>query len=269
LKASRNFRTTLIIALGLSLLGQASTSQAATKVNPKPGSIVKATIKEKLTVGMVGFTDESGCSTYYEDGSCRYNTIEYQTTWAFSVKNASPSRSASNVRAQVVFKDVQGNVLLQAIVSVAREIKPGKLSWVASSDDHTTSKITGVASASAKIVTSTWIVPTNSIYQNPVELVSASKGFSTKCQTSLPCETTPTTSGHLTTIELTGPFTWRGVGGTAVREIIYLDANNNPLGGWSTPQISYETGSQATRNTFALTAFEIGNVVKFLYAVNN
>ena len=241
---------------------------------PTPGSIVDATSKEKLIVGKVGFTDESNCSTNYFNAPVCDPTVakgKYVTTWAFSVKNASPSRSASQVRARLTFKDSQGNVLLQTVVSVANEIKPNKLAWAASYLNETNGNITGVSTIDVSIVSKSWIVPTKSFYQNPIFLNTKTNSFTDQCQLGQPCQNLNQRSddGKLLDMTLNGIFTWRGPAARANALIIFLDDLGNPLGGWSYSAQDYGAGSISVNYELSMTKGELANVVNYLFTVNS
>ena len=255
-------------------------SQAAAA---KPGTPVKATAADTLVVGKVGFTDESYCFNifYYEDtvsrDSCGTSTSPstFLTSWAFAVTNKSKTKSASQVRAQVTFFDKSGIILLQTIVTVAREIKPGKVSYAASSVTYSDAAITGVASATAKLTSPKWITPSTKIYQNPISLNSKPDSGKKYCGIYNPCATKggPFSQGAITDIATDGIFTLRGPAATLPVVIVFLDLQGNPIGGWSgirgpysDPGVwNFKTGSQLVTWGHMMTPYEVANTATYLF----
>lgn len=268
-----------VIITGLVLISTVAMSQApAIAAASKPGTAVQATAKEKLLIGKVGFTDESYCAgnggqtspQYYACGDS-YRQKKFVTTWAFSVKNLSPTRSAAQVRVQLTFLNASGTVLQQNIVSVSREIKPGKLAWAASNENATDASITGVASVQAKLVGNSWMVPTKTIYQTPINLnVTPLYKEPSQCQLTFPCSFVngnPLT-GALTKIQTDGVFTLRGPAGYFNKLVIFLNTAGEPIGGWSySDLVNYTTGSQQVGPRLYMTDYEMGNVATYLYVV--
>ena len=263
-----------LVAMSTIILGQSPAIAAASK----PGAAVQATSKEKLVIGQVGFTDESYCVGNYQtdttsDKSCNesYRHSVYLTTWAFSVKNVSPTRSAAQVRVQLTFLNSSGTILQQNIVSVAREIKPGKEAWAASSSSNSDASISGVSQVVAKLVGSSWMVPTKSIYQTPVVLnYKPNMKYYDHCQLLAPCSVKDgqAQAGAMTSGVADGVFTLRGAAGNFNTLVIFLNPEGKPIGGWSyTNRSSFATGSQNVRLSFTLTDFEIGNTATYLFVV--
>jgi hypothetical protein len=270
-------KTTIIIALvAMSTIfpGQSPAEAAASK----PGTAVQATSKEKLIVGEVGFTDESYCTGNYQTNStssyaCNesFRDSVYVTTWAVSVKNTSPTRSAAQVRVQLTFLNVSGTILQQNIVGVAREIKPGKVVWAASNSSYSDASLTGVTQVLAKIVGNSWIVPSKSIYQTPILLdFKPGQKYFDHCQLNAPCsfKNGQAQAGALTYGVANGIFTLRGPAGYFNTLVIFLNPEGRPIGGWSyVNQSSFTTGSQDVRRAFTQTDFEIGNIASYLFVV--
>ena len=255
------------------LLTMAAPAEAASKAT-KPGTPVQASSAEKLNVGKVGFTDMSYCKSdlfVYEKahnscGQGSYRKIIYLTTWAFEVKNSSPTKSASQVRAKVTFFNAAGNVLLEQIITVAREIKPGKIAYAASNFSGADSNIAGVTSATAVIMSNGWMIPSASIYQNPITLNSAvGSRDASYCPLASPCayEGGSTTAGSMITVNLDGIFTVRGPKFKANRVVVFLDAQGQPLGGWL--YSDFATGSQSVTRTYSMTEKQLGLIVTYKF----
>ena len=274
-----NSLRTRIVTVSLvasALMAITAPSEAASKAT-KPGTPVQATSAEKLTVGKVGFTDMSYCKSdlfvyekaYNSCGQGSYRKINYLTTWAFAVKNTSPTKSASQVRAKVTFLNAAGNILLEQIITVAREIKPGKIAYGASNITGADSNITGVTSASAVIMSTGWMIPSANIYQNPITLNSGlGSRDASYCPLASPCafEGGSPTAGSMITVNLDGPFTVRGPGFKANRVVVFLDAQGDPLGGWLyTDFADFVTGSHPVTRTFALTDKQLATIVTYKY----
>ena len=250
----------------------------------KPGTPVKATAADTLVVGKVGFTDESYCvsRSYYSSGvvyeSCpsSSNPPKYVTTWAFAVTNKSKTKSASQVRAQVTFFDSAGTVLLQTIVTVAREIKPGKVSYAASSATQSDAGITGVATATAKLVSPTWIVPSTKIYQNPISLnITPGELKLSHCGLGEACSKIGgvDSQGAHTNISGDGVFTLRGPAATLPVVVVFLNLQGDPIGGWSGTSGPYasngvwdfKTGSQQVTYSGTMTKYQLANTATYLF----
>ena len=269
-------RTGLLAALIFLLVaGSLQPSQAASKAT-KPGAPVKATPKDILLVGPVGFMDESYCylkpHVFNESDGCDRNN--FVTTWAFSIKNLSKTLSASKVRVRITFYDSAGQELAKFIESIASEVKPGKTAYGASAWDQANASFTGVAKAKAEIVSNGWMIPTTAIYQNPIYLEqSVGEKRPYDCQLGKPCtiENQDSRDGALTNIKLNGIFTWRGTGQNSNYQIIFLDSAGNPLGGWTVyASYTFRTGSQDTpRIGLSMTDFELGNVVNYLFVIKS
>ena len=271
-------RAIAILLITAAMLAIHTPAEAATKAT-KPGTPVQASAAEKLVVGKMGFTDMSYCKSdliayetaYNSCGYGDYRDIIYLTTWAFEVKNASPTRSASQVRAKVTFLNAAGNVLLERIITVAREIKPGKTAYGASNISGADSNIAGVTSATVSIVSSSWMVPSSQIYQNPI-MLNASIGSrnASYCPLTAPCAVKggPVKGGAMTAVNLDGIFTVRGPKFKANRVLIFLDAQGNPLGGWMyTDLAEFTTGSQSVTRDFSFTDAQLATIVNYKYQV--
>jgi hypothetical protein len=265
-----------VILITCAILAIHAPANASSKAS-KPGTPVQASSAEKLTVGKVGFTDMSYCksdlfvySTAYDScGQGSYRKINYLTTWAFEVKNSSPTKSASQVRAKVTFFSAAGNILLEQIITIAREIKPGKIAYGVSNISGVDSNISGVSSANAVIMSTGWMIPTASIYQNPITLnASVGERDASYCPLAAPCSVKggPTTGGSMVTVNLDGIFTVRGPGFKANRVVVFLDAQGNPLGGWLNSDFAnFVTGSQSVIRTFALTDKQLATIVTYKF----
>lgn len=254
-------------------------SQAAAT---KPGTPVKATAADTLVVGKVGFTDESYCNpiaiggTSNNDCPSQYNPPTYVTSWAFAVTNKSKTKSASQVRAQVTFFDKSGTILLQTIVTVAREIKPGKVSYAASSATQSDAGITGVASATAKLVSPTWIVPSTKIYQTPISLNVIPGDLALyQCGLGEPCTKRGgiSTQGAMTKISGDGVFTLRGPAASLPVVVVFLNLQGDPIGGWSGLRYTntsdrvwdFKTGSQQVNYSGTMTKYQLANTATYLF----
>ena len=243
----------------------------AKQVVLKPGAIVSPTTKEVLKVGAVGFQDESYCFDHYGDATCPGfgggDHSTYQTSWAFSLKNLSPTRSATNVRTQITFLDKQGKTLYQEILTVAHELKPGKTTYAAANDNGSDSKFNGVASATVKIVSKGWVVPTKNVVQNPILLESSKNVNPNACLLKLVCLFGDSTEANrVQSLHLTGSFNWLGStvtnGGSL---LIYLDASGNVMGGQSRSSLSWYAGEHSVTRDPWLTPYEVANIVNYLY----
>jgi hypothetical protein len=259
--------------------GTAPTQAAAAK----PGTPVKATAADTLVVGKVGFADESYCRNnfYYEDTVSRYSCgtssspSTFLTSWAFAVTNKSKTKSASQVRAQVTFFDKSGTILLQTIVTVAREIKPGKVSYAASSTTYSDAAITGVATATAKLISPKWIIPSTKMYQNPISLNTKPASAKKFCGIYDPCATEGGlySKGAITDIATDGIFTLRGPAATLHVVIVFLNLQGEPIGGWSgirgpysDPGVwNFKTGSQLVTWGQMMTPYEVANTATYLF----
>lgn len=273
-------RLATIALILVALFAGTTPSQAAAA---KPGTPVKATAADTLVVGKVGFSDESYCEPYnYSDGyiylSCSDSRTPptYVTTWAFSVTNKSKTKSASQVRAQVTFFDKAGTILLQTIVTVAREIKPGKVSYAASSATQSDAGITGVATATAKLVSPTWIVPSTKTYQNPISLNITPGDLDLKrCGLGEPCSIKggAVAQGTHTRITGDGVFTLRGPAATLPVVVVFLNLQGDPIGGWSGTRGPYasngvwdfKTGSQQVSYSGTMTKYQLANTATYLF----
>ncbi len=266
-----------------------TTPSQATSGATKPGTPVKATAADKLEVGKIGFSDESNCDSggQFEklaSHSCPSNDYppQYVTTWAFAVTNKSKTKSASQVRAQVTFLDKNGNTLLQTFVTVAREIKPGKVSYAASSVTYSDAGITGVVTATVKLTNPIWIVPSTKIYQNPISLnVTPGELKGWRCQIGEPCATKGniTTQGAMTEIAADGVFTLRGPAASLPVIVVFLNLQGDPIGGWSGIEFKslgnccngpsavwdFQTGSQQVTWKQLMTKFELANTATYLF----
>ena len=265
------------------MLASATPSQAASGAT-KPGTPVRANAADKLEVGKIGFSDESYCDPHGELSGLSYNTCPsdfspptYVTSWAFGVTNKSKTKSASQVRAQVTFLDKNGNTLLQTIVTVAREIKPGKVSYAASSVTLSNAGITGVANATVKLINPTWIIPSIKIYQNPIALNVIPGDLDVqRCGLGEPCSLAGGLSaqGAHTTISADGVFTLRGPATSLPVVMVLLDMQGDPIGGWSGIQSKdwgnsrlwdFKTGSQQVNFSGTMTRFELANTATYLF----
>jgi hypothetical protein len=249
----------------------------------KPGTPVKATAADTLVVGKVGFTDESYCDpgsnnngTSYSNCPESYRAPTYVTSWAFAVTNKSKTKSASQVRAQVTFFDKSGTILLQTIVTVAREIKPGKVSYAASSSTQSDAGITGVASATVNLIKPTWIVPSTKIYQNPISLnITPGALVEYRCGLGEPCSKRDGISaqGAHTKISGDGVFTLRGPAASLPVVMVFLNIQGDPIGGWSGLRFSntsdrvweFKTGSQQVSYSGTMTKYQLANTATFLF----
>ena len=272
--------TTALIVLAM-FAGTAPSQAAAAK----PGTPVKATAADKLEVGKVGFSDESYCDPYryFSGDKSAYSCIDprtepkYFTSWAFAVTNKSKTKSASQVRAQITFFNKTGSILLQTIVTVAREIKPGKVSYAASSNTLSDAGITGVTTATVKLINPTWMVPSTKTYQSPIVLNIRPGELNTQmCGISEPCsiEGGPVKQGAFTAIKADGNFTLRGPAAKLPVVIVFLNLQGEPIGGWSgigpdwyrTGDVwSFTTGSQLVSWSKYVTSFELANVATYLF----
>jgi hypothetical protein len=259
--------------------GTAPTQAAAAK----PGPPVKATPADKLEVGKVGFTDQSYCNSVPQGNGTSYYSCPttnhpptYVTSWAFAVTNKSKTKSASQVRAQVTFFDKSGTILLQTIVTVAREIKPGKVSYAASSDTLSNASMTGVVTATAKLVSPSWIVPSTKMYQTPISLnITPGSLYFGHCGLGEPCATEGglATQGTHTKIEGDGVFTLRGPAASLPVVVVYLNLQGDPIGGWSGLRWSnssnrvwdFKTGSQQVSYSGSMTNYQLANTATFLF----
>ena len=278
-----NYSKTRLAGIALivvAMIAGIAPSQAAAA---KPGTPVKATAADTLVVGKVGFSDESNCNPDpYNSGngrsrySCFETSQQFITSWAFSVTNKSKTKSASQVRAQITFFDKSGTILLQTIVTVAREIKPGKVSYAASSNTYSDAAITGVATATVKLISPKWIIPSTKIYQNPISLNIKPGALVTKhCGIYDPCATEGglSTQGAFTDIYADGIFTLRGPATTLPVVIVFLDLQGNPIGGWSGIRgpnsdagvWNFKTGSQMVTWTQYMTPYEVANTATYLF----
>jgi hypothetical protein len=275
-----------LATIALIVVAMFSGTAPAQAAAAKPGTPVKATAADKLEVGKVGFSDESNCdpspysSTYDRSKySCTstYTNPQFLTSWAFAVTNKSKTKSATQVRAQVSFLDKSGNILLQTIVTVAREIKPGKVSYAASSNTYSDAGITGVASATVKLVNPKWIIPSTKIYQSPIALNITPGELKTHiCGISQPCATEGglAIQGAFTEIKADGVFTLKGPAATLPVVIVFLNLQGEPIGGWSgVTSTSYrkgdswdfKTGSQLVSWNQTMSPYELANTATYLF----
>jgi hypothetical protein len=276
---SKTRLATIALILVAMFAGTAPSQAAAAK----PGTPVKATAADTLVVGKVGFTDESYCDTslssdgvsYYSCGTS-YPVTTFVTSWAFAVTNKSKTKSASQIRAQVTFFDKTGTILLQTIVTVAREIKPGKVSYAASSNSFSNASMTGVATATAKLVNPTWIIPTTKIYQNPISLnITPDSLDNRRCGLGEPCATKGglIAQGAHTRIQGDGVFTLRGADATLPVVVVFLNLQGDPIGGWSglrgiysgTGEWNFKTGSQQVSYSGTISRFQLANTATYLF----
>ena len=273
-----------IVLILAAMLASANPSQAASGAI-KPGTPVTANAADKLEVGKIGFSDESYCDPHGLLSGLSYNTCPsdyspptYVTSWAFGVTNKSKTKSAAQVRAQVTFLDKNGNILLQTFVTVAREIKPGKVSYAASSVKLSDAGITGVTTATVKLLNPTWIIPSTKMYQNPIALnVIPGQLDIQKCGLGEPCSIAGglTAQGAMTEIAADGVFTLRGPAMSLPVVTVLLNSQGDPIGGWSGIRQSdwgnsglwdFKTGSQQislSRGT--MTKFQLANTATYLF----
>ena len=272
-----------LATIALIVVAMFSGTAPAQAAAAKPGTPVKATAADKLEVGKVGFTDESYCFNvfYYEDtvsrNSCGTSASPstFLTSWAFAVTNKSKTKSASQVQAQVTFFDKAGSILFQKYVTVAREIKPGKVSYAASSTTYADAAITGVATATVKLVSPKWIIPSTKIYQNPISLNTKPGSGKKYCGVYDPCATEggSFSKGAITDIATDGIFTLRGPAATLHVVIVYLNMQGDPIGGWSgirgpysDPGVwNFKTGSQQVTWGQMMTPYEVANTATVLF----
>lgn len=275
-------RLATIALIVLAMFAGTASSQAAAA---KPGTPVKATAADKLEVGKVGFTDESYCDPdhYVSDDRSMLSCTDprtkpqFVTSWAFAVTNKSKTKSASQVRAQVTFFNKSGSILLQTIVTVAREIKPGKVSYAASSNTLSDAGITGVTTATVKLINPTWMVPSTKIYQSPIVLnITPGELKTYMCGISESCAIAggPLKQGAFTSIKTDGIFTLKGPAAKLPVVIVFLNLQGEPIGGWSgigpdwyrTGDVwSFTTGSQLVSWSKNVTSFELANVATYLF----
>ena len=278
-----NYSKTRLATIGLIAVAMFAGTAPSQAAAAKPGTPVKATAADTLVVGKVGFSDESNCDprSWNPDEtrskySCSEVTQKFLTSWAFSVTNKSKTKSASQVGAQVTFLDKKGTVLLQTFVTVAREIKPGKVSYAASSVTYSDAAITGVATATVKLISPKWIIPSTKIYQNPISLNIKPAALSTKhCGIYEPCATAGglSTQGAFTEIDADGIFTLRGPAATLPVVIVFLNLQGEPIGGWSgirgpssNPGVwNFKTGSQQVTWNQIMTPYEVANTATYLF----
>ena len=278
-----NNSKTRLATIALIVVAMFSGTAPAQAAAAKPGTPVKATAADKLEVGKVGFTDESYCSPYTNSDGIAYESCPsgsrpptYVTSWAFAVTNKSKTKSASQVRAQVTFFDKTGTILLQTIVTVAREIKPGKVSYAASSNTLSNAVITGVATATAKLVSPTWIIPSTKIYQTPISLnLTPGSLVLWRCVIGEPCSKAGgmDKQGAQTRISGDNVFTLRGPAVTLNVVVVYLNMQGDPIGGWSGLRGPYansgvwdfKTGSQQVLYEGTMTNYQLANTATFLF----
>jgi hypothetical protein len=277
---SSKSRLGTIALILVALFAGTTPSQAAAA---KPGTPVKATAADTLVVGKVGFSDKSYCYPVPLQGKSNSGCPNqeflptYITTWAFAVTNKSKTKSASQVRAQVTFFNATGTILLQTIVTVAREIKPGKVGYAASSITASDASITGVATATAKLVSPTWIVPSTKIYQTPISLnVTPGALDLSRCGIGEPCATRGnlSTEGAHTDISGVGDFTLRGPSANLSVVVVYLNMQGDPIGGWSgltnywygnKNVWEFKTGSQQVTFNASMTKYLLANTATYLF----
>ena len=278
-----NYSKTRLASIGLIVVAMIAGIAPAQAAAAKPGTPVKATAADTLVVGKVGFTDESYCNPQPTGNgtswdSCPKNNYPptYVTSWAFAVTNKSKTKSASQVRAQVTFFDKSGTILLQTIVTVAREIKPGKVSYAASSTTQSDAGITGVANATVNLIKPTWIVPSTKIYQNPISLnITPGKLVTYRCGLGEPCSKQDGISaqGAHTEISGDGVFTLRGPAASLPVVMVFLNVQGDPIGGWSGLRWTnssnrvwdFKTGSQQVSYSGTMTKFQLANTATFLF----
>jgi len=277
------YSKTRLATIGLIVVAMIAGTTPSQAAAAKPGTPVKATAADTLVVGKVGFTDESYCNnTYYWEDSVSRNSCgtsaspsTFRTSWAFAVTNKSKTKSASQVQAQVTFFDKAGSILLQKYVTVAREIKPGKVSYAASSTTYADAAITGVATATVKLVSPKWMVPSTKIYQNPISLNTKPDSIKKYCGIYDPCATEggPFSRGAITDIAADGIFTLRGPAATLHVVIVFLNLQGEPIGGWSgirgpysDPGVwNFKTGSQLVTWGQMMTPYEVANTATVLF----
>ena len=280
------YSKTRLAAIGLIVVAMIAGTTPSQAAAAKPGTPVKATAADTLVVGKVGFTDESYCSPTpswaNESGKSKYSCSspdaipKFFTTWAFAVTNKSKTKSASQVQAQVTFFDKAGSILLQKYVTVAREIKPGKVSYAASSATYADARISGVATATVKLVSPKWMVPSTKIYQNPIALnITPLKLELEYCGISEPCATAggQSAQGAFTNIRADGNFTLRGPAATLPVVIVFLNIQGDPIGGWSgvgrrnanDGVWDFITGTQMVSWIQIMTPFELANTATYLF----
>ena len=278
-----NNSKTRLATIALIVVAMFSGTAPAQAAAAKPGTPVKATAADKLEVGKVGFTDESYCNPrnyssgeIYDSCPSSNNPPKFLTTWAFAVTNKSKTKSASQVRVQVTFFDKTGTILLQKFVTVAREIKPGKVSYAASSATESDAGITGVATATAKLVSPTWIIPSTKIYQNPISLnITPGSLDWGRCGLGEPCSVIGgvVTQGTHTRITGDGVFTLRGPAATLPVVVVFLNLQGDPIGGWSGLRWTnssdrvwdFKTGSQQVSYSGTMTKFQLANTATVLF----
>ena len=256
----------LIVVVSLLVSIQPLNANAA-QIILKPGATVSPTSKEILKVGSVGFQDESYCADLPSDGKCSPYAEYDRTSWAFSVKNASPTRSATNIKAQVTFFDSQGKTIFQKIVTVAHELKPGKITYSAStSDSGSDYKFKAASTATVKILSKSWIVPTKSVVQGSLllESTSVTHSFRNNCQLTLICGGSNDPNNLMKYLDLKGVYPWRGGQASQKSLIIYLDASDNPIGGWQYGSSSF-SGNTKVEQELELTSSEVANIVNYLF----
>ena len=176
--------------------------------------------------------------------------------------------------------DKTGTILLQTFVTVAREIKPGKVSYAASSATLSDAGITGVATATVKLLQPIWIVPSTKIYQNPIALNVIPGGPSiTHCGLGEPCSQAGglTAQGAMTEIAADGVFTLRGPDASLPVVVVFLNLQGDPIGGWSGitehhfggsgvgKGWDFKTGSQQVTWGQIMTRFELANTATYLF----
>jgi hypothetical protein len=278
-----NYSKTRLATIGLIVVAMFAGTAPSHAAAAKPGTPVKATAADTLVVGKVGFTDESYCDNAFSSSvtsvySCgtSYPASIFVTSWAFAVTNKSKTKSASQVRAQVTFFDKAGTILLQTIVTVAREIKPGKVSYAASSNSLSNASITGVATVTAKLVNPMWIVPTTKIYQSPISLnITPGSLDIYRCGLSEPCAIKGglVAQGAHSIIQGDGVFTLRGPDATLPVVVVFLNLQGDPIGGWSglrgiysgTGEWNFKTGSQQVSYSGTISRFLLANTATYLF----
>lgn len=278
-----NYSKTRLATIGLIVVAMFAGTAPSQAAAAKPGTPVKATAADTLVVGKVGFTDESYCNPHTNYAGIAYESCPsadrpptFVTSWAFAVTNKSKTKSASQVRAQVTFFDKTGTILMQTIVTVAREIKPGKVSYAASSNTLSNAVITGVATATAKLVSPTWIIPSTKIYQNPISLdITPGNLVLWRCVIGEPCSKAGgmDKQGAQTSISGDQVFTLRGPAATLNVVVVYLNMQGDPIGGWSGlrgPNASeglwdFKTGSQQVLYNGTMTNYQIANTATVLF----
>ena len=260
------YSKTRLATIGLIVVAMFAGTAPSQAAAAKPGTPVKATAADTLVVGKVGFSDESNCDPR------SWNPDETRSKYSCS----EVTKSASQVGAQVTFFDKKGTVLLQTFVTVAREIKPGKVSYAASSVTYSDAAITGVATATVKLISPKWIIPSTKIYQNPISLNIKPAALSTKhCGIYEPCATAGglSTQGAFTEIDTDGIFTLRGPAATLPVVIVFLNLQGEPIGGWSgirgpssNPGVwNFKTGSQQVTWNQIMTPYEVANTATYLF----